>query len=142
MGTPAQNRAVRNYRAGLAERGLARFEVVARDADRELIRALARRLAEDGPEAAKIREAVGSRGEGYVPKKGGVIEALRRSPLVGSGVEFKRSKDFLARSNFDALSARHQHRQRCDQTGAVADSPGVDAGAGRQRPVHFRSIDC
>jgi hypothetical protein len=26
----------------------------------------------------------------YIPKKGGIIEALRRSPLVGSGVEFER----------------------------------------------------
>jgi len=100
MGTPAQNRAVRNYRAGLAERGLARFEVVARDADLELIRTLARQLAEDGPEAAKIREAIGSHGARYVPSKGGVIEALRRSPLVGSGVAFKRSKDASRRVKF------------------------------------------
>jgi hypothetical protein len=100
MATPAQKRAVRNYRAGLAGRGLARFEVVARDADRELIRALARQLAEDGPEAAKIREAVGPRGDEYVPTKGGVIEALRRSPLVGSGVEFERSNDSSRRARF------------------------------------------
>jgi hypothetical protein len=100
MGTPAQNRAVRNYRASLVERGLARFEVVARDADREIIRTLARQLAEDGPEAVRIREALGSCEAGYVPGKGGIIEALRRSPLVGSGVQLKRSKDASRRVKF------------------------------------------
>jgi hypothetical protein len=100
MGTPAQNRAVRNYRAGLVERGLARFEVVARKADRELIRTLARQLAEDGPEAARIREAVGAPGARYTPGKGGVIEALRRSPLVGSRITFTRPKDASRRVKF------------------------------------------
>jgi hypothetical protein len=90
MATPAQKRAVRNYRAGLAERGLSRFEVVARDEDRELIRKLAKQLAEDGPEAEMIRRAVSAPAHKHIPKKGGIIEALRRSPLVGAGVEFER----------------------------------------------------
>jgi hypothetical protein len=90
MATSAQKRAVRNYRASLAERGLSRFEVVARDQDRDLIRKLARQLAEDGPEAEMIRRAVSAPAHKYIPKKGGIIEALRRSPLVGSGVEFER----------------------------------------------------
>jgi hypothetical protein len=100
MATSAQTRAVKNYRAGLARRGLARFEVVARTVDRELIRMLARQLAEDGPDAARIREAAGSQEAGYVPKRGGIIEALRRSPLVGSGVKFERSKDAPRRVRF------------------------------------------
>lgn len=90
MGTPAQKRAVQNYRASLAERGLARFEVVARETDRELIRTVAKQLAENGPEAAKIRQTVGQLGEPCAPKKGGIYEALRNSPLVGAGVKFKR----------------------------------------------------
>jgi hypothetical protein len=81
---------VQNYRARLAERGLSRFEIVARDEDRDLIRALAKQLAEGGPAAARIREAIGQPSEGYAPKTGGIFEALRRSPLVGSGVKFKR----------------------------------------------------
>ena len=97
MGTPAQKHAVQNYRASLAKRGLGRFEVVAREADRELIRRLAKRLAENGPEAAKIRATIGPSEETYVAKKGGIIEALRRSPLVGSGLELKRSKDSARR---------------------------------------------
>ncbi len=100
MGTPAQKRAVQNYRASLAERGLARFEVVARDEDRELIRPLAKELASDGPEAERIRRAVTPVDQTYVPKKGGIIEALRNSPLVGSGVQFKRSNDRARRVKF------------------------------------------
>ncbi|MFN3673129.1 MAG: hypothetical protein ACK4VM_14585, partial [Bosea sp. (in: a-proteobacteria)] len=54
----SQRRAVQNDRSRLGERGLARFEVLARDEDRDLIRSLARRLAEDGPEASRLRAAV------------------------------------------------------------------------------------
>jgi hypothetical protein len=100
MGTPAQKRAVQNYRASLAQRGLGRFEVVARATDRELIRALAKRLAEDGPEAARIRATIAPNEGQYVPRKGGIIDALRHSPLVGSGVAFKRSTDSPRRVGF------------------------------------------
>ena len=40
----SQKRALKNYRKRLRERGMSRFEVLGLDADRELIRALARRL--------------------------------------------------------------------------------------------------
>jgi hypothetical protein len=45
----SKKRAIQKYRFRLGERGMARFEVVGRDTDRDLIRSLARRLAEDGP---------------------------------------------------------------------------------------------
>ena len=45
----SKKRAVKNYRFRLSERGLARFEVLGRDADRDLIRCVARRRAEDSP---------------------------------------------------------------------------------------------
>jgi hypothetical protein len=48
----------------LSDRGLARFEVLGRDADRDLIRMLARRLAENGPESAKLGAASRQREEG------------------------------------------------------------------------------
>ena len=67
-----------------------RFEVVAREGDRELVRALAKKLSEGSPEAEKIRETFGRPSEKYVPKKGGIIEELLMSPLAGSGVKFKR----------------------------------------------------
>ena len=47
MSDISQRRATKKYRSRLAERGMARFEVLGRDTDRELIRSLARRLAED-----------------------------------------------------------------------------------------------
>ncbi|WP_207462463.1 hypothetical protein [Azospirillum sp. SYSU D00513] len=90
MSNTSQKRAVRNYRARLGERGLARFEVLGLDGDRDLIRALARRLAEDGPEAARIRSVVSQSIAGEPPKKGGILEALRRSPLVGADLNIRR----------------------------------------------------
>jgi hypothetical protein len=81
---------VKTYRAHLAERGLVRFEVVAREGDRELVRTLAKKLAEGSPETAQIRAAFSGPSEKYVPKKGGIVEELLKSPLAGSGVKFKR----------------------------------------------------
>ena len=80
----SQRRATENDRRRLAERGMARFEVLGRDADRELIRALARRLAENGPQAERLRAAVASVIAGGQTRRGGILEALRRSPLVGA----------------------------------------------------------
>ncbi len=93
MKDSAQKRALRNYRSRLAKRGIARFEVLGLDADRELIRSVARRLAEDGPDSARIRAAIGRTISGDPPKRGGILEALRRSPLVGSDVDFGRSME-------------------------------------------------
>jgi hypothetical protein len=85
-----QKLAIQNYRSRLSERGLARFEVLGRDADRELIRSFARRLAEDGPDAARLRASVSNGISGEVAKKGGVLAALRSSPLVGADLDFSR----------------------------------------------------
>jgi hypothetical protein len=92
MGDPAQKRALRNYRTRLTKRGMARFEVLGLDADRDLIRSLAKRLAEDDPDAARIRAAVSQTIAGEPPKKGGILAALRRSPLVGAGLNVTRSR--------------------------------------------------
>jgi hypothetical protein len=89
----SQKRALENYRARLSERGLSRFEVLGREADRDLIRSLARRLAEDGPEAARLRTAVAQTMAGEPPKKGGILAALRRSPLVGADLDLTRSRE-------------------------------------------------
>ena len=93
MGNTAQKRALRNYRTRLVKRGMARFEVLGLDADRELIRSLAKRLAEDDPEALRIRAAVSQTIAGEPPKKGGILAALRRSPLVGADLNLARSHD-------------------------------------------------
>jgi hypothetical protein len=74
--------------------GVGRFEVVGLDADRELIRALAKRLTQDDSEASRIRlEVRRTVSSPAAPQKGGVLAALRRSPLVGAEVEMNRPLD-------------------------------------------------
>jgi hypothetical protein len=89
----SQNRAIQNYRSRLTERGLARFEVLGRYADRDLIRSMARRLAEDGPDASRLRAAVSQTIAGEPPKRGGIMAALRRSPLVGADLDLTRPRE-------------------------------------------------
>ena len=89
----SQKRAIQNYRTRLNERGLSRFEVLGRDADRDLIRSLARRLAEDSPDALRLRAAVSQTIAGEPPKKGGIVAALRRSPLVGADLDVTRPRE-------------------------------------------------
>ena len=89
----SQRRAIETYRARLGERGLARFEVLGRDGDRDLIRTLARRLAEDTPEASRLRTAVTRLVAGEPPPKGGILAALRRSPLVGADLDLSRPRE-------------------------------------------------
>ncbi len=89
----SQNRAIRTYRVRLSERGLARFEVLGRDTDRDLIRSLARRLAQDGPEASRLRAAVKRTIAGEPAQKGGILAALRRSPLVNADLDLTRVRE-------------------------------------------------
>jgi hypothetical protein len=89
----SRKRALQNDRTRLGERGLARFEVLGREADRDLIRALARRLAEDGPEASRLRAVLNLSVAGEPPKTGGILAALRRSPLVGAELDLQRAHE-------------------------------------------------
>jgi hypothetical protein len=89
----SQKRAVQNYRARLNKRGLARFEVLGLDADRDLIRSLARCLAEKGTKASQLRAVVTGTIAKESPKKGGVLAALRRSPLVGVELNVSHPRD-------------------------------------------------
>ena len=88
-----QARALKAYRKRLSERGMARFEVLGLDKDRGLVRALARRLADNGPEASRIRAAFMRTIEDRPPDTGGMYAALRRSPLVGADIDMPRSRD-------------------------------------------------
>lgn len=92
MADTAQKRALRNYRARLTKRGMARFEVLGLDTDRELIRSLAKQLAEDGTDADRLRSTLRQTIVAGSPQKGGVLAALRRSPLVGADLEVTRSR--------------------------------------------------
>jgi hypothetical protein len=69
---------------------MARFEVLGLDGDRDLIRALAKRVADDGSDSARIRATLRRTISGEPPKKGGILSALRRSPLIDAGLDLKR----------------------------------------------------
>lgn len=90
MNSTSQKRAIKNYRDRLNERGLSRFEVMAPENDRDLIRAIARILSGQDVETARLRavlrQAIASGDE----KKGGILQALRRSPLAEAELEFTR----------------------------------------------------
>ncbi|RRU15251.1 hypothetical protein [Stenotrophomonas sp. 278] len=90
MSTTSQQRALANFRERLAKQGLVRFEVTGRDSDRELVRALARRLAEGGPNADRLRDTVKRSVGGEMTPKGGVLKALLASPLIGSELDVAR----------------------------------------------------
>ena len=91
MRDTAQEKAAKVDRKRLAEPGMARFEVLGLKTDAELIRVLARRLAEDGPGAEAIRLILRKAVSQCPPKKGGILAALRRSPLVGVDLKTTRS---------------------------------------------------
>lgn len=93
MGKSSQQRAIANFRSRLAERGLVRFEVTGRDSDRELVRTLARRLAEGGPDSDRLRATVEGVVGGEPPRKGGILKALLASPLIGSELDLTRPRE-------------------------------------------------
>lgn len=93
MSNAAQKRAMQNYRTRLTQRGFKRFEIMALETDQELIRTLARRLTEEGQEADEVRAAIKSAVTSKPPKRGGILNALRRSPLVGADVDLSRSRE-------------------------------------------------
>ena len=81
MSSAAQTQALRNYRKRLAKRGMARFEVLGLAADRELVRNVAKRLAEDTPEAAEIRASLSKTIAHKSREKGGVLVMLQSWPI-------------------------------------------------------------
>ncbi len=93
MSNAAQKKAIETYRARLTQRGIKRFEVMALETDRELIRSLARRLSDDGPEAEELRATVREAVSCEPPKAGGILSALRRSPLVGADLDLSRPRE-------------------------------------------------
>lgn len=97
VGSKSQKRAIRSYRNRLHKRRMARFEVLGLDGDRDLIRSLARRLAEDGPDASRLRAVINQTISGEPLRKGGILAALRRSPLVGSDIASVRPFETIMR---------------------------------------------
>lgn len=93
MGKSAQKRAIENYRSRLTERGIVRFELQALETDKDLIRALARKLAEEGSDIGHLRRTIQKAVSGEPPKPGGILGALRRSPLVGADLNLTRAHE-------------------------------------------------
>ena len=93
MSKSPQRRALDSYRSRLTERGMARFEVIGRGGDRELIRSVAKRLAEGGADADRLRAAVNQSISGGPPRKGGILKALLASPLIGSELDLTRPRE-------------------------------------------------
>ena len=87
--------------------------------DRELTRALARRLADEGSDAEGLRATVRRTIAGKEQTKGRILQSLRRSPLVGADVEFKRVERLVARWGCEPLSARYEHHQQRNDAVAV-----------------------
>ena len=73
MSATPQKHALKCYRRRLHQRGMARFEVLGLDADRELIRSRAKRLAANGPDSSRIRASVRLTISGKQPKKGSIL---------------------------------------------------------------------
>ena len=93
MARTPQQKAIANYRSRLTGRGIVRFELQAFEADRDLIRALARKLVAEGPDAGHIRRTLRQAVAGEAEKPGGILAALRRSPLVGAGLDLARPRE-------------------------------------------------
>lgn len=90
MANPAQKRALRTDRQRLSHQGLARFEVLESDSDRDLIRSLAKRLARNDSEAARLRTELRRSLSDHPPARGGILATLRASPLVGADLDLTR----------------------------------------------------
>lgn len=92
MASRAQKRAITHYRSRQTDRGIVRFELQALEADRDLLRAVARKLVEPGPQAEQVRQAVRQAVAGEPRQPGGILAALRRSPLVGADLDLARPR--------------------------------------------------
>jgi hypothetical protein len=90
MGSAAQTRAIKNYRNRLSKKGMARFEVLGLASDRELIRSLAQRLAENGLEAKEIRTAIHEKVRADTRKTGGILAMLKSAPAAAAELNLSR----------------------------------------------------
>ncbi len=90
MPKTSQTRALEKHRCKLRETGLSRYEVRGLEADKALVRDLARRLALNDDAANELRSEVTKKIGGKRARRGGILAALRRSPLVGAELVIER----------------------------------------------------
>ena len=69
---------------------MARFEVRGLEADKELVRKLAKRLAADDADAHRLRAEMAQRVGSGEPRRGGIWAALRWSPAVWADLDLTR----------------------------------------------------
>jgi len=77
----AQARALTNYRKRLSKRGLARFEVLGLDSDRELVRAFARRWLRTTQRPRRFEPPCEPKSR-PMPSEGRILAMLRSWPLA------------------------------------------------------------
>ena len=88
---PASRReAVRAHRERQRERGVVRFEVQGLEADKGLVRELARKLARGGPEAVELRREIARVAQWTPNEKGSIWRAFRSAPLYGDEIDLTR----------------------------------------------------
>lgn len=93
MASKSHQRAIQKYRGRLAKTGMARFEVLGLDSDRQIIRVLAKRLAARDADASEIRASIHRAVAGKRTGAGGILASLRRSPLVGADLTIGRKHE-------------------------------------------------
>jgi hypothetical protein len=91
--SPAQAKAVAKYRNRLANKGMARFEVVGRKSDSALVRSVVRAIAEDEEKNAAFREFAEKIVAQEEPKRGSILAAFRHPAWVGAELDLTRSTD-------------------------------------------------
>lgn len=96
----AQIRANQSYRERLARKGVARFEIMALETDRVLLRSLAKRLAENDPAAQELRATIRNAASAVDEHRGSILNTLRHSPLVGVDLSLQRDRDEGRRIDF------------------------------------------
>ena len=92
MGSLAQNKALKTYRQKIEQRGLVRFEIMAPESDRSILREVAISLTRGGANADKIRGTLRDVLSDENETRGSIYFALRRSPLVSAELKIKRSR--------------------------------------------------
>jgi hypothetical protein len=93
MGGISHKRAAKKRRTRIKQQrdDMVRCWMVILKTDLELLRSLASRLAENDSEAARIRAIVARSIADKASSRGGILAALRRSPLVSSNLNVRRS---------------------------------------------------
>lgn len=137
MSDTSQRQAVKNHRSRRLDRGLVRFDVLGRDADRELVRSpgawrkTVPRLSACGRPSAR-RSPASRHGKAESSKRCGVRHSLVPTPFLSA------PSIQVARLTCEPVHPRYQHHQRCHKTlrsrghyASVAEQPSTGRWAPR-----------